>query len=50
LNFGFATAGALVTKCNPFLLLAISMPRLFGNEARHSQGSPHLHMVKMFAV
>ena len=42
----------LITKTegNPFLPLAISILRLFGNEARHSQRSPHLHMVRMFAV
>jgi len=45
-----ATAGASATKGNPFLLLAISILRLFGNEDRHSQRLPHLHMVTVFAV
>jgi hypothetical protein len=45
-----ATAGASAIKGNSFLLLAISILRLFGNEDRHSQRSPHLHMVAVFAV
>jgi hypothetical protein len=49
-NFGFATAGASATKGNPFLPLAISILRLFGNEDRHSKRSPRLHMVRVLAV
>jgi hypothetical protein len=49
-NFGFAIASALVTKGNPFLPLAISMLRLFGNEAAHSRRSPLLHMVRRFPL
>jgi hypothetical protein len=49
-NFGFATAGASMTDGNPFLPLAISILRLFGNEDRHSQRSPHLHMARVFPV
>jgi hypothetical protein len=45
-NSGFASASALATKGNPFSLLAISMLRLFSNEAAHSPRSPHLHMVR----
>jgi hypothetical protein len=50
LIFSFATAGQSMTKGNPLLLMAVSMLRLFGNEARHSQRSPHLHMVRVPAV
>jgi hypothetical protein len=49
-NSGFAIASALVTQCNPFSLLAISMLRLFSNEAAHSRRSPHLHMVRRFPL
>jgi hypothetical protein len=40
----------IVIDRNPFLPLAISILRLFGNEARHSQRSPPLHMVRVSAV
>jgi len=53
-KFGVATASAFafafVTQRNPFLLLGISILRLFGNEARHSQRSPHSHMVRVFPL
>jgi len=49
-NFRSATASAVVTKGNAFLLLAISPMRLFGNEERHSQRLPHLHIARVFAV
>jgi hypothetical protein len=44
--FGFATAGRSMTNSNPFSPVAISMLRLFGNEARQSQRLAHLHMVR----
>jgi hypothetical protein len=49
-KFRFATVGAAVIEDNPFLPLAILILRLFGNEAWHSQRSPPLHMVRVFAV
>jgi len=49
-KFRLRHAGASETEVNPFLPLAISILRLFGNEARHSQRSPPLHMVRVFAV
>jgi hypothetical protein len=48
--FCFATAGRSMTKSNPFSAMAISMLRLFGNEARQSQRSAHLHMVRALTV
>jgi hypothetical protein len=52
LIFTIATllVGASATDGNSFLLLAISIMRLFGNEDRHSRRPPHLHMAKVFAV
>jgi hypothetical protein len=49
-KFRSATASALVTKRNAFLLLAISPMRLFGNEDRHSRRLPHLHIARVIAV
>ncbi len=49
-KFRLRPACASVTEGNLFSPLAISILRLFGNEARHSQRSPHLHMVRVFAV
>jgi hypothetical protein len=48
--FGFAAAGRSMTKSNPFSPMAISMLRLFGNEARQSQRSAHLRMVRAVTV
>jgi hypothetical protein len=49
-KFRLRFSGASVTEGKPFLPLAISLLRLFGNEDRHSQRSPRLHMVRVFAV
>jgi len=48
--FCFATAGRSMTKSNSFSAMAISTLRLFGNEARQSQRSAHLHMVRALTV
>jgi hypothetical protein len=48
--FRFATAGRPMTNSNPFSPMAISMLRLFGNEARQSQRAAHLHMVRAVTV
>jgi hypothetical protein len=49
-KFRSGTASAVVTKGNEFLLLAISPMRLFGNDDRHSQRLPHLHIARVFAL
>jgi hypothetical protein len=49
-KFRRGTAGARVTKDNAFLPLAISPMRLFGNEDRHSQRLPLLHIARVFTV
>jgi hypothetical protein len=48
--FRFATAGRPMTNSNPFSPMAISMLRLFGNEARQSQRAAYLHMVRAVTV
>jgi hypothetical protein len=42
--------GRLGIQDNSFLLLAISILRLFGNEEPYSKRSPYLHMARVSAV